>query len=320
MSINLENLHKDVAIKFNDEIHLGIESVKKFIIKNGNLFLDFKVSPYKDSRMLYGYNSLGYPVKIGLLDDKIQRIIITNPVEFKRYLMTVSYDGKQYYGFQAQKDLRTIQGELSRIISSINNEETLVQGASRTDSGVHAINQKVHFDTKRDLSESEWENVLNHQLEDYIYVKDVSKVHPLFHARYDVYKKRYVYKIKTGPYSPLEFDYYWHVEDFDLEILKKSMNDIIGKHDFTSFSKGDTGDSTRTIFHTEVLKKANKYYLVFEGDGFLRHMIRILVYKIIQIAQGKSEETISEILKQKNRENTKHMAPAGGLYLDEVIY
>jgi tRNA pseudouridine38-40 synthase len=320
MSINLHNLHDEVAIKFNEEIHLGRQSVLKFIKNNGDLFLDFSLQPFNDSHMLYGYNSLGYPMKIGFLDGKIYKIIMTHPQKYNRYLLTISYDGKEYYGFQIQKDVKTVQGEISKVISSINNEDTLVQGASRTDTGVHAMNQKVHFDSLRDMSEAKWLMLLNRQLDKHIYIKKVEKVHPLFHSRYDVCKKRYVYKIATDKFNPLEVDYTWFVENVDFDILKGSMQEITGEHDFISFSKGDLKNTVRKIFHTEVIQKDNEIELVFEGNGFLRHMIRLIVFQMIELATSKSKLSIAEILKEKSREHTVHLAPAGGLYLMNVIY
>ncbi len=320
MSINLHNLSNDVAIKYNDELHFGKESVIKFIKKNGDLFLDFEVGPIEGSHMLYGYNSLGNPVKIGFEKGLIQRIIMTNPLNYHRFLMTISYDGKEYSGFQIQEEQVTIQGELSKIISAVNDCETLVQGASRTDAGVHAINQKVHFDSTRDITPEKWLEILNHQLEKHIFVKSIVEVHPLFHARYDVYKKRYTYRLKTKSFNPLKFDYSWYVENVDVEILRNCMKEIMGTHDFVSYSKGEVKDTVRKIFHTELSENYYGINLIFEGDGFLRHMIRLLVFHMVELATGASDISITEVLKEKSREHTKHMAPANGLYLEEVIY
>lgn len=320
MSINLHNLSDNVAIKYNDELHFGKESVIKFIKKNGNLFLDFDVNPIGNSHMLYGYNSLGNPVKIGFDKGKIQRIIMTSPQKYHRFLMTVSYDGKEYAGFQIQEDQPTIQGELSKIISAVNDEETLVQGASRTDAGVHAINQKAHFDSTRDIKSEKWLEILNHQLNKHIYVKSIIEVHPLFHSRYDVYKKRYTYRLKTKSFNPLKYDYSWYVENIDMEILKKSMEEIVGTHDFISYSKGEVKDTVRKIFNTEISENYYGINLIFEGNGFLRNMIRLLVQHMVELATGNSDVSVTDVLKEKSREHTKHMAPPNGLYLEEVIY
>ncbi len=320
MSINLHNLSDNVAIKFNDEVHFGKDSVKKFIKNNGDMFLNFDLKPIDDSHMLYGYNSLDYPVKMGFKDGKIQRIIITSPKEYLRYLITLSYDGRDFSGFQIQNKEKTIQGELSKIVSQINNKETLVQGASRTDAGVHAINQKAHFDTDRDLDLEKWIEIFNHQLDKHIYVKNITKVHPLFHARYDVYRKRYIYKLRINDYDPMKCDYSWFVEEVDITKLKQCMNELVGTYDFTSFSKGENEESVRTIYKTDIVEKRNEIILVFEGNGFLRHMIRLIVNYIIDFSKGKINIPIKEIIRERSREHTKHMAPASGLYLEKIFY
>ena len=152
--------------------------------------------------MIYGYNSFGNPFKLGFDDYHIQRIvIITESINYERFKVSLAYDGHDYFGFQIQKNQRTIQGELSKIISKVNSYDTLVQGASRTDAGVHANSMVIHFDTDKKLDSKKWLDVLNHQLPKDILIKSVEKAHPLFHSRYDVFKKRYIYKIKLFPFS-----------------------------------------------------------------------------------------------------------------------
>lgn len=321
MNILNEKLDKNIGMKFNDLVYYGLKDVAKAINNSKELFADTAVSKLHNSQMLYGYNSLGNPIKLGFEGDLIKRIIIsTEPIKNKRFKALISYDGSNYNGFQIQKGQPTIQGELTRVISDVNNTETLVQGASRTDAGVHALNYVFHFDTDKNLSSKKWREYLNHQLPEDILVKSVEEVNPLFHSRYDVYKKRYIYKICTGEKNPLKIKYQWFVKDINFQILEENLKHVIGTFDFSSFCKGNPDSKTRTIYHTELIKNDDEIILVFEGNGFLRYMIRIMVYALIQISKGTLNMNIEDIIKEKSRFHTKNLAPANGLYLEEIIY
>ncbi len=190
-------LDKSIGLKFNTQIILGREEVITFLEEHKIYFAELDVSPIEDSKMIYGYNKLGNPVKLGFDGQAIQRIVlVTKTLKTIRYKAVCTYDGHRYNGFQIQKNHNTIQGELTKIISSVNGKDTLVQGASRTDTGVHALNYVFHFDSDKSLSESRWLELLNYQLPNDIHIKSICKTHPLFHSRYDVHMKRYIYKIK----------------------------------------------------------------------------------------------------------------------------
>lgn len=321
MDILKLKLHRDVALKLDNLVIFGIEDVISTLKDYKALFQNVSVSKVDNSYMLYGYNNLGNPIKLSYDDDLVKRIIIvTKPINYKRFKAVISYDGHNYNGFQIQKDKPTIQGELSRIISIVNDSNTLVQGASRTDTGVHALNYVIHFDTMKDLTDKKWLTYLNYQLPEDILVKSIEEVNPLFHSRYDVLKKRYIYKIGISEKDPLKSNYQWFVEGIDFKVLEKNLNMLVGTHDFTSFCKGNPDSKIRTIYHTELKKNDKEVILVFEGNGFLRYMIRILVYALIQISIGKLNIDISEIIKEKSRIHTKNLAPASGLYLDKIIY
>lgn len=310
-----------VGLKIDSEISLGPEEVWEKIQANPELFADWDLSPLDNSHMLYGYNQQGNPVKLGFDGDLIQRIIIvTKPIETTRYMGVMAYDGHAYCGFQIQKRQSSIQGVLSDVVSTINDEPTLVQGCSRTDTGVHATHYVFHFDSTHAIAPERWVTLLNHRLPDDIKVLQIKHTHPLFHARYDVYQKRYVYQLRLGEKDPFKVHYEWAVKDLDIDRLEENLQSLIGTHDFSSFCKGEPDDPVRTIHEAKYLQDGDRIQLVFVGDGFLRYMIRIIVYALVDIAKGKSKASMTELLAEKSRRRTKHLAPAGGLYLDEIIY
>lgn len=314
-------LHKDIGLKLDETVYFGRKNVENIIKQHPFLFEDIDALSIDNSQMKYGFNKTGNPVKMGFEANMLKRIVIsTMPINQKRFVANVSYDGHRYSGFQIQKSHLTIQGELSRIISNVNDTETLVQGASRTDAGVHALDYVFHFDTDKDLSADRWFSYLKHQLPDDISIKSIKERHPLFHSRYDVYKKRYIYKIRLGEKNPFRINYEWAIDNLDIEVLKENLKQINGTHDFTSFCKGNPESKMRTIYHTEMINQGNELILVFEGNGFLRYMIRIIVYALVSISQKSLDSSISELLKEKSRTNTKKLAPACGLYLEKITY
>lgn len=321
MKLDINNLHPDVGLKCDETVILGKDDVSNFIAEHMDKFSDLNMKSIHDSQMLYGYNADGNPIKIGFENRMIRRIIlITEPVTRKRFVAKIAYDGHLYNGFQIQKDQKTIQGELTKIVSNINGYDTLIQGASRTDTGVHANNYVIHFDTIRDLSSEQWLELLNHQLPKDILVRTVEETHPIFHSRYDVYKKKYIYKLNMDDQDPFMIHYEWSIPEINLDILQENLNQLIGTHNFLSFCKGTPDSPERTIYNAEVIVKNNEIHLVFEGNGFLRYMIRILVYALVQIASQKIDVSITDILKERSRKHTKNLAPASGLYLDEITY
>ncbi|HPJ23321.1 MAG TPA: tRNA pseudouridine(38-40) synthase TruA [Bacillota bacterium] len=321
IDITYDMLAMDVGLKLDEVVAIGPGNVKSIMDKHPDIFRGWDVSPIDGSAILYGYNQLGNPVKLGFCGERIQRMIVfTKPKETTRYKGYLAYDGHRYSGFQIQNDQRTIQGELTEIISDINGENTLVQGCSRTDSGVHASNFVFHFESNRLLTTTRWKELLNYRLPHDIFVKGLEITHPLFHSRYDVLKKKYIYRIKLGDRDPLKINYEWPVKDIDIGLMEKNLKQVIGTHNFLSFCKGEPEDPVRTIFSADMHVEGDQITLFFEGDGFLRYMIRIIVFALVEISRKKIRYTMADLIDQKSRKHTKHMAPAGGLYLTEITY
>jgi tRNA pseudouridine38-40 synthase len=316
-----ENLNQNVALKVDDLVILNKDAVAVYLEENKELFEDITFTDHFNFHMKYGYNKYQNPIKIAFIGDEIQRIIIkTKAYSKKRVRVDLMYDGSAYHGFQIQANDKTIQGELSKLISEVNNKEILVQGASRTDALVHAKMQVIHFDDESILSIDEWLRFLNSRLPKDILVTNIEVMHPLFHSRYDVYAKEYVYKIKLGDYDPFLLNYAWNVEYLDFVRLNDQIKKIIGTHDFTSFAKGIKGDNLRTIYHSGYKLDDDILEVHIIGNGFLRYMVRLIIAHAVNYATKKTDIDILEILSEKSRKHTKTLAPAEGLYLNKITY
>lgn len=247
---------------------------------------------------------------------------------YVRYLITFSYDGSKYNGYQKQPNGLTIQDKLEEILTGINDGEAVsVSASGRTDAGVHAISQKAHFDLKIKITPDNLKRALNSLLPGDIYVKDVTKVDDDFHARFNVRAKEYIYKINMGEYDPILKDYiYQYNKKLDVVEMERALKYIEGTHDFKSFTSGDDvrDDYVRTIIQTNLirdLKNVNMITITFMGTGFMRYMVRNLVGTLIQIGEGKYKSTdIIDILEAKDRRKAGMCADACGLYLKDVFY
>ena len=190
-----------------------------------------------------------------------------------RYLITFSYDGSKFKGYQKQPRLKTVQGEIEKALKELSNKDISISGSGRTDAGVHALNQRAHFDLDMNITCDKLQKALNSLLSDYIYIKKVEEVSDDFHARFNVSAKEYIYKINMGEYSPIEKDYiYQYNKKLDLVEMERALKYLEGTHDFKSFSKADEEkeDFTRTIIQTNLIrnvKDVNRFIISFLGTG-----------------------------------------------------
>lgn len=245
-----------------------------------------------------------------------------------RYLITFAYDGSGYKGYQKQPKKKTIQGELEKVLKTINNDTKVeVHASGRTDAGVHAHNQKAHFDLEINITPSNLQKALNSLTPKDIYIRRVEPVSETFHARFNVKAKEYVYKINMGEYDPIERNYvYQYNKKLDVVEMERALKYLEGEHDFKSFSKADEEkeDYVRRIVQTNLirtLKNVNKIEIVFLGTGFLRYQVRNMVGTLIEIGEGKRKsEDIIEILNAKDRRKAGKTAAPEGLYLNDVFY
>lgn len=242
-----------------------------------------------------------------------------------RYLMTFSYDGTNFNGYQKQDNCRTIQSEIEKCLAKINSDkEVTIHASGRTDAHVHALNQKAHFDLKKEIEPSKLRHSLNQLLPSDIYVKDIVNVDNEFHARYNVKEKTYIYKINLGEYDPIECNYvYQYNKQLNIDAMKKALKLLEGEHNFKSFTKAsDEKDNyVRTIYKTDLVFEDDKMTIMFKGNGFLRYMIRNMVGTLIEIGEGKIDYSeIVKILDDEDRTSAGITASACGLYLKDVLY
>lgn len=241
-----------------------------------------------------------------------------------RYLIRFSYDGSNFFGYQKQINKRTIQGELESVLSRISKTKVLVSASGRTDALVHALNQYAHFDLDINISCENLKKAFNSLLPDDIYVKKVIEVPKNFHARFNVIKKEYLYKINLGEFDPFNRNYiYQYNHELDVEKMKCAIKYFRGKHNFKSFTKSNTEvtDYNREIYDANIRVDANIMTINFIGNGFLRYMVRNMVGILISVGEGKTDpEEINEIFKAEDRTKAKKTAPANGLYLKDVYY
>ena len=237
--------------------------------------------------------------------------------------MTFSYDGTLYSGYQKQVDKLSIQDEIERVLSKIFNEKIKISSSGRTDKGVHALNQKAHFDVNKKVDLDKLKHSINSLINEDIYIKSIKKVKDDFHARYDVKRKEYIYKINVGKYNPLERNYvYQYNKELNIDEMKKGIKLFIGEHDFKSFSTDTLDkDTIRTIYDAKITKNKNEIIISFIGNGFLRYMVRNMVGVLIEIGEGKRDyKSVNNILEAKNRSASGIKAPSCGLYLKNVKY
>jgi len=239
-----------------------------------------------------------------------------------RYLMTVSYDGSKYYGFQRLNNKASIQGELENALSIINKKNVEIKGSGRTDRGVHSIGQKVHFDLDVKIPEKRLINAVNSLLSDYIRVTDCKIVSDDFHARFNTLKKEYIYKINMGEFNPKDYDYILQVNrKLNIKEMKKCAKLFIGAHNFKNFVSGTRDNYDCIIYDIDFKVRNNILVIKFTGKSFYRYMVRNLIGTMLDIESKKiTLEDIKNAL--DNPEVGKQFSTAlpQGLYLNKIYY
>lgn len=239
--------------------------------------------------------------------------------------LSISYDGINFCGYQIQKEGRTVQEELQKVISKINDTPTKVDGAGRTDRGVHALDQHIRFETNRDIEEEKWLRALNTLLPDDIFVNSVTFENENFHPRFNAIKKEYLYKINIGKYNPCMRNYVFQLnKKVDLEKMISASRFFIGKHDFRSFCSNEEIDGfsfEREIFDITFKLENDILLIQVEGNGFMRYMVRNIVGTLLEIGLNKKEDDIiTSRLDNTERNIIPYCAPACGLYLQKIYY
>ncbi|MCA0972624.1 tRNA pseudouridine(38-40) synthase TruA [Halobacillus litoralis] len=245
----------------------------------------------------------------------------------ERLRCIIQYDGTHYAGYQVQPNGNTVQAELEKALKKMHKGEGIrVVASGRTDSGVHAKGQVIHFDTTLRIPASNWRRALSSLLPDDIKVEDVEVVSPDFHARYDTTGKEYRYFVWNAQEEDIfKRLYHHHVRDtLDLAAMREACAYLEGEHDFTSFCSPKTdikGDKVRTIYQADVIQEEERITFVFRGSGFLYNMVRILTGTLLEVGRGERKASeIPGMIEARNRDAAGKTAPARGLFLWEVYY
>lgn len=243
----------------------------------------------------------------------------------KRIKLTVAYDGTNYCGWQIQKNGLAVEEVLNNTLSKFFNQEITVIGASRTDSGVHAMGNVAVFDAEVTMPPEKISYAINNLLPDDIRIQKSEEVSPDFHPRYCDTRKTYEYRIYNNQFPDPLVRLYSHFVYFPLDEKKmqEAANYLIGEHDFKSFCtpKPDVENTVRHIYDIQVCRQGNMVTIRINGNGFLYNMVRIIVGSLMKVGMGMiPPEEMKNILEAKDRAKAGHKAAACGLTLVGVEY
>ena len=246
-----------------------------------------------------------------------------------RYKMTIAYDGHLFHGFQSQPHQRTVQGTVEAALKKMTKgKNIIVEGSGRTDAGVHALGQVIHFDyPDKEIPPERMICALNSMMPLDIVFKECEIVNSDFHVRYSAKGKWYRYYVSLDRFvDPFKRFYTGHYPyPVDIDKMKMAARDLLGTHDFTSFaaSGGQIKNKVRTMYYVNVAKNEQSNEIVFDFicSGFLYNMVRILVATLLEIGRGKRPvDDIPRVIMTKDREQVRETAQASGLFLYHVFY
>lgn len=243
----------------------------------------------------------------------------------RRIKLTIAYDGTDYCGWQKQDGAVTVAEIVEHAIRKLTGEETELIGASRTDSGVHAMGNVAVFDTESPIPADRFVPALNSFLPDDIRIMEAEEVPETFHPRFDAHRKRYEYRILVGDVCPpMRFRYVHHLRELpDVAAMREAATYLVGTHDFTSFCAAGAQVKTkvRTVTDITVTADAGEIIIAVEGDGFLYNMIRIIAGTLLQAGQGRiASADVEGILSGMDRSLAGPTLPAKGLCLCKIWY
>lgn len=239
--------------------------------------------------------------------------------------MIVAYDGSDFSGWQAQNNQRTVQGEIERSLEKLLKEPIKIHGAGRTDTGVHASGQVVHFEINDlNIPPEKLHLAIAGFIPKDIKILESSLQESDFHARYNAKKRIYRYKMLLLPLLPYQRNYYCHFEyKPSYKKISRILNVLQGEHDFTSFSLKDTDTKTRIrkIFKIKLEKTPGGFDIIIEANGFLRKMIRMIIGSLLKVyPYNDPAKRMKRIMEEKNNEFCGAPAPSAGLYFENVLY
>lgn len=240
----------------------------------------------------------------------------------KRYFLELCYDGASFGGFQIQNNVDTIQGAVQAALKTFYREDIELTGASRTDAGVHALQNFFHFDTDTAITQKQVYN-LNAILPNTIVIKAIYEVPPTAHCRFDATTRSYIYKLHTQKDPFLEGRSWYYPFPIDFNLLNQATQTLLNFTHYESFSKKNTSVNTFECSVSKALWQVEGTNLYFHIDSnrFLRGMIRGLVGTLLQVGRGQiTVEEWMDIVASNNEQRADFSTPAYGLYLSAIQY
>ncbi|MDP9728532.1 tRNA pseudouridine(38-40) synthase TruA [Alicyclobacillus tolerans] len=242
-----------------------------------------------------------------------------------RVKLLIAYDGTNFHGFARQNNLRTVQGELEACLSRVTASPVLIHGSGRTDAGVHARQQVVHWDQEHGPPVEKYPYVLRRILPPDLIAIQAEETTDQFHSRFSAIGKTYRYTFQTAAVADI-FTHRFTCHSpgrLDLQKMREAACHLVGTHDFTSFCAASTPveDKIRTIFDISVKESGSYVSLFVTGNGFLQNMVRIIAGTLLMVGQGKfTEQQVIKSIQACDRRTAGWTAPPSGLALWQVYY
>ncbi len=243
-----------------------------------------------------------------------------------RYKLTIEYDGTPYVGWQIQDNLATVQGELTEAVAAFTGERVTVNGAGRTDTGVHALGQVAHIDLGKEWDSDNVRDAMNFHLRPRpIAVLTAERVDSEFDARFSAIKRHYLYRISNRRADlALEQGRVWRVpRPLDTDAMHAAAQQLIGKHDFTTFRSTEcqAASPVKTLDQLDITRDGDAVNVTASARSFLQHQVRSMVGSLVHVGEGKwSAGDLAAALEARDRSRCGQVAPPHGLYLVRVDY
>ena len=239
--------------------------------------------------------------------------------------IVIAYDGSAYHGFQKQKHMLTVQGVVEEVLAKLCGEKVVTAGSGRTDAGVHALAQTLTFTTNGRIPCANMVRAAASLLPQDIVLVSAEEAEEGFHARFSARWKTYEYKLLINEHdNPFMVRYAWQLrQQPDVQAMNAAAALLIGTHDFSAFRSTGSVDSSpiKTIYAAHWRQHGEELLFRISGDGFLYHMVRNLVWSLVQVGLGRrTQEDFAAELQAKRCEFLNSPAPAEGLYLAQVGY
>lgn len=243
--------------------------------------------------------------------------------EVRTVRATVEYDGAAFQGFQRQRSVRTVQGELESAILAAAGAEITVAGAGRTDSGVHALGQVIAFRIASQLDDATLLRAINAHLPPDVATRELATTAPEFDPRRDATLRTYEYRIEQRPVRPaLDRGRAWHIaQPLDVARMRSAAALLVGSHDFDAFTAGRQEGTRREVFGLEVWREGSTIFVRIAANAFLYRMVRRIVATLVRVGRGEIDAaSVAALLRPACRSEVRGTAPAHGLTLLRVDY